>query len=1038
MTVYLRKIQIKNFRTFGSLAIEVAGAPGVVIVSGPNGLGKSSFFNAIEWGLTSSIQNLERHRGKKDTEADYLTREGQDDFSHEVALTFSDGEPIHRRGSASGPVGTSDGDVKRLLVESEWGQEISSLSTYLALTHFLGQGSEQRFVSRESREQWEFLRVPSGVEKLENIWKRLRGRSATIALNRRQEASEEKLRQRKDELARWDESVQRLRRLESRAEVSGHLTKEEIRAAADLLREQVEALTRSTTFEVPVNLPELISGLRSPILNAAEDVRARQARIDSVAALPALYEELCNRKEFLLSSIESATAERDGTQSRVRAQTAELDRLDQSRRQLVARTQRLREREAMLLAAQADIRQRIEAATRQSLLEVEIAEIASQLEVVRAGIEEGDEYFQCLEASRHKVADTKGAFEASELLEQEAVRLGLLRVQLSQAHEARNAAAKREAALPVTDLQIQVNEASDRVREKSVALEGKRAKARAVSSALATIAAHVVHSDTSCPLCRSEFVPGDLKRLADLAAIESDRELPLARAELDEATTQLRILKERRDAGRQAVAELVEANSVVKTLEAKVAELSVELRRQLQLEDIYASGDILTAATNRKKEVAADLELAYKALAPLEDGTSQARQKRVQLEERLVRLEKVLVQRKKEHLSAVSELDAASRRFLVRVGSEGLAPEDVPVKLAEVQANIDEANAAHKSAEDIYAAAAAALAVEKERLEEVSDAVAEKAKAQEGIETRINEILESWRANDLQGVPTHAMLERASEEQLVAKEALRKLDVEHQRLIAAFEASEVAEELQLARKSLGLEQADESIADRRADLEAAVDSAAMEVSRIEDASAAMRILSGRLKNEASVFSQQFLEPLNDLISAFNSALLTSPGTSVFFNTHYHADRPEFSAKIRRRNSSGPDGLDRGVNPKLILSEGQLAANGFSILCSASVSYRWSRWRALLLDDPLQHNDVIHAAAFTDVMRNLVALQKYQVFMSSHDRGETDFIERKFSAAGLPCTVVSLLADAPNGVSYEVRINAAARARMQGEGLLEVG
>lgn len=159
---------------------------------------------------------------------------------------------------------------------------------------------------------------------------------------------------------------------------------------------------------------------------------------------------------------------------------------------------------------------------------------------------------------------------------------------------------------------------------------------------------------------------------------------------------------------------------------------------------------------------------------------------------------------------------------------------------------------------------------------------------------------------------------------------------------------------------------------------------------------------------------------------------------MFFNADYFVDRTEFSARIRRRAKIGAPPVDRPVNPQLILSEGQLAANGFSILCSASVSYPWSRWRALLLDDPLQHNDVIHAAAFTDVMRNLVDLERYQVLISSHDRAETEFVERKFSATGLPCTVVQLVADTPDGVSYEVRNNAAAREVLQSSSKRKTG
>jgi hypothetical protein len=110
---------------------------------------------------------------------------------------------------------------------------------------------------------------------------------------------------------------------------------------------------------------------------------------------------------------------------------------------------------------------------------------------------------------------------------------------------------------------------------------------------------------------------------------------------------------------------------------------------------------------------------------------------------------------------------------------------------------------------------------------------------------------------------------------------------------------------------------------------------------------------------------------------------------------------------------------KDLPPQVVLSEGQLAANGFSILCAASTAYPWSRWRALLLDDPLQHNDIIHTAAFVDVMRNMVELNSYQLIMSSHDRGESEFIARKFDAAGRPCSTVLLTAPSDKGVLWNV-------------------
>ena len=173
-----------------------------------------------------------------------------------------------------------------------------------------------------------------------------------------------------------------------------------------------------------------------------------------------------------------------------------------------------------------------------------------------------------------------------------------------------------------------------------------------------------------------------------------------------------------------------------------------------------------------------------------------------------------------------------------------------------------------------------------------------------------------------------------------------------------------------------------------------------------------------LKKEAVDFSAQFLAPLNDVIDDFNEAMLSTPGETIRFNAEPRVDATKFEMKLHYRDKIELATFDAGLPPQLVLSEGQLAANGFSILCAASTAYPWSRWRALLLDDPLQHNDIIHTAAFVDVMRNLVEFQGYQLIMSSHDRAETEFIARKFDAAGLPCSTVTLTAPSGKGVQYD--------------------
>jgi len=193
----------------------------------------------------------------------------------------------------------------------------------------------------------------------------------------------------------------------------------------------------------------------------------------------------------------------------------------------------------------------------------------------------------------------------------------------------------------------------------------------------------------------------------------------------------------------------------------------------------------------------------------------------------------------------------------------------------------------------------------------------------------------------------------------------------------------------------------------------------------------------QLKNKAQAFSQQFLLPLNELIDAFNRALLSTPGESVQFNAEHTVERTTLEMQLRYADAIENAQYKTSLPPQLVLSEGQMAANGFSILCAASTAYRWSRWRALLLDDPLQHNDIIHAAAFVDVMRNLVEFEHYQLIMSSHKRDEGEFIARKFDAADLPCTVVELVGASKEGVRVAPPRHNAAAKRLLAQGLAQV-
>ena len=56
--LYLTRLTLAEFRTFSKLEIELPDGPCVLLVTGPNGLGKSTLFDGLEWCLAGEIDRF--------------------------------------------------------------------------------------------------------------------------------------------------------------------------------------------------------------------------------------------------------------------------------------------------------------------------------------------------------------------------------------------------------------------------------------------------------------------------------------------------------------------------------------------------------------------------------------------------------------------------------------------------------------------------------------------------------------------------------------------------------------------------------------------------------------------------------------------------------------------------------------------------------------------------------------------------------------------------------------------------------------------
>jgi DNA repair exonuclease SbcCD ATPase subunit len=171
--VYASKIDISNFRAFGpNFSLSIPPGPGLVIVYGMNGLGKTTFFEAIEWLLTGHVRRIDDAKESRSPLANHLTRRGAEPKSHFVAATFG---PDEKRISRSETENPSASELTDLLVSSEWTPKPDDISTYLRLTMFLPQARKFRFEEEKPKDQWQLLRGPAGVDQLDVMRRALGG-----------------------------------------------------------------------------------------------------------------------------------------------------------------------------------------------------------------------------------------------------------------------------------------------------------------------------------------------------------------------------------------------------------------------------------------------------------------------------------------------------------------------------------------------------------------------------------------------------------------------------------------------------------------------------------------------------------------------------------------------------------------------------------------------------------------------------------------------------------------------------------------------
>src|SRR5690606_12796472 len=122
---------------------------------------------------------------------------------------------------------------------------------YLSITHFLGQAATQRFSLRKPDKQWEALKGPAGVDRINSLRERMGGLGVRRAFTRAIEERSKRLEEASEALTNWISQLaerDRARQLSSSDEA---MSPSALREAVEVLGGEVHRMVPDLNWTLP-------------------------------------------------------------------------------------------------------------------------------------------------------------------------------------------------------------------------------------------------------------------------------------------------------------------------------------------------------------------------------------------------------------------------------------------------------------------------------------------------------------------------------------------------------------------------------------------------------------------------------------------------------------------------------------------------------------------------------------------------------------------------------------------------------------------
>ena len=985
----LSSITLTNLRKFG-LGVDIELSPGATIVLAPNGTGKTTLFEAIEFGLTGRIARL--HDG-----INHVIRDDED-FA-QVTLNFADFTATSKV-TAAGEV-SQEGDLTALFP----GIPKSDLPFLLRLTHLLDQRENEWIVKAEEKDAGSQLaKLPIGREG---------SRAGATLPSVRRSLTEQKNREQQGlidlekELQEWNRLIQE-RDIAAAGAIGALRPQEHLARAISEAAFQTQSLDQIPTglLSDPVNQDSLALA-HSTLLDILRiKVERVQALIIGLAEADSLVESFStvrSRLDALNTQLASANETLD-SHSKIRTENAMLlqgheTNIQLAQQELVSVGQALER-----LVNEAGARQQVdhrnqvltEAATAVRNAEEQCAALRQMHErnlQIRNQHTQLDNQLQSLDQTEKQLREGQQLVieweAAEERLKENRKESDLLKEAL--AHLSARLDEKRA-------VQEACKTAEDAARVHYQALSSS---ADAIRQAVASIAEHLPSEQESCPLC---LYPHGAAELQERVA----KALQAINPSLTSADQRLKVAVEALAA---SDAEVVSALEAVGDCQAKLAALD-DIRRVLEREIVQFRLYPILASDS--------VPLAKESLRVRLDGVSASRKN---LTDRRSGLEPLVAQEDFEQAQhafdiAVTALDQARvqhsealTRLDQAVATLSALTTDAPVvrTLEELTVQKNQLDDRITELNGQVDTVQSALDAQQRQLQELSSAVRTTEEAIRHAQSQLASLRASWQGLGLEGDP---LAEAAQARASFLRSTLADLE-SNLRLLenlgVEISAWTKLNESQLAQRLIDAQRLDRTEESFFADLNERIAMATGQLADLTKLSEAMDALDAFLKKEIGNVQKHVRKVVPRWQALLKRVVRETRfhEASLNFFTHYNRERAEVLVPLGKKSAPVPD----------VASEAQLTDLQLTFLLSMAMSHQWSPWKALLLDDPTQHHDLVHASAVFDLLRDYIVDHGFQVVIATHDALQARYFLRKLQNDGIDAKIWTLV-PTEHGVTAE--------------------